>query len=77
MKGNFEDRKKAAIGIAIAAVAVMLRSCNARVVKEEKQGIMVEPPRVEDYQYTDLFVTENPYEFTTTETETTTIRGAK
>lgn len=54
MAVNADKKRNALIAIIICSSVMMFRSCNGTLVKEEKKGVVIEPPKFEEIQHEDI-----------------------
>ena len=48
---NSETKKRTLLALLICSSVIMFRSCNGTLVKEEKKGIVIEPPKIEEIEF--------------------------
>lgn len=48
---NSETKKRTLLALLICSSVMMFRSCNGTLVKEEKKGIVIEPPKIEEIEF--------------------------
>ena len=53
---NQSEKKRACIALIVCSTAIMFRACNNKLVKEEKKGVVVDPPQIEEIQFEDIFI---------------------
>ena len=50
-------KKRVCVSIVAFSAVFMLRSCNSNLNKEKEPGVVVEPPKVEEIKFEDIFAT--------------------
>lgn len=54
------EKKRACIALIVCSTAIMFRACNGKLVKEEKKGVTIEPPQIEEIQFEDIYTPADP-----------------
>lgn len=52
---NSETKKRTLLALLICSSVMMFRSCNGTLVKEEKKGVVIEPPTFEEIKFEDIY----------------------
>ena len=56
MSRSPEDKRRTRIALIVCSSVLLFRSCNGNLAKEEKSGVVVEPPKIEEITFDDVFV---------------------
>lgn len=55
MAVNQDRKKRVLVALLICSTAMLFKACNGTLVKEEKKGVIIEPPTFEEIKFEDIY----------------------